>query len=88
MRKRTMLDLVNLKLKELNKYLGSNVQRLELIEEEAMNSEDKSWNIKWFRSIDKDTEVEEHIFGGDELDMFATLNGIEYGIRMKKTHIS
>lgn len=84
MRNRTTLDMVNFKIKELNKYLSTTEQRITLSDTKT-NQENESYrDLTWYRSLDRDTEAEEHIFGGDDWELFSVLTGIKYGIRMNK----
>lgn len=83
MRNRTMMDIVKFKIKEINRYLDSLDQRLVLSEQKTNESNEVYWDLVWYRSIDRETEAEEHVFGGDETELFATLTGIEYGVRMR-----
>lgn len=74
------MDTVNFQLNELNKYLEPYEQRIVLSEQKE--NEEKYWNLTWFRPADKFNEIEEHIIGGDDFDLFSALTGIKYGIRM------
>lgn len=84
MKKRTTMDSVRYLIKVINRYLESLDQRITLSEEKSNHDGEIYWDLTWYRSIDQYTEAEEHVFGGDEWELFAVLTGIEYGIRMQK----
>ncbi|MCP1159320.1 hypothetical protein [Bacillus infantis] len=84
MRNRTTMDMVTFKLKEINKYLSSSEQRITMSEKQLNESNEAYWNLTWYSPIDKETELSEFMFGGDDWELFSILSGIEYGIRMEK----
>jgi hypothetical protein len=84
LRNRTILDSVNFKVKEINKYLDKFNQRIELSEAKENPTDEKYRDLKWLRPLDRDNELEEHILGGDDFELFCALTGIEYGIRMER----
>ncbi|PAD84978.1 hypothetical protein CHH57_02040 [Niallia circulans] len=84
MRNKTTFDMVRYKIKELNKYLASFDQRIVLSDKKLDQENEIYWDLIWYRPLDKSTEAEEHIFGGDDWELYGVLNGIEYGIRMER----
>ncbi|MGH1263254.1 hypothetical protein ACQVWE_13215 [Bacillus cereus] len=81
-RARSHKDLVEFKIREINKYLSGSGQSLVL--NEGLENDEPYWALKWERDLDADHVMEEHVYSGEIFDIFVCLSGIENGIRMQR----
>jgi hypothetical protein len=79
-------ELVNHKLKMINRQLEEYDHRLIL--REKTHNDEVYYEIIWEKPLDKDYVMHEPIFSGNLFDMFVTLNGIEYGMRLENIKLS
>ena len=66
MGKKSIDCLVEFQIRQINKYLFDSEQIIKLSEEMKTLEGEIYWDLKWVRPCDKDTVIEEHVFGGDK----------------------
>lgn len=76
--------IIHQKIASLNRFLAPASQRLVLSDTKQSEDGTQYRDLTWERDIDKYSVSEEHIFGGNDFELFAVLSGIEVGVRMQQ----
>lgn len=82
-RNKTILDLVNFRIQSINKYLLPSGQKLKLYKQKD-DEGNIYFDLKYEKDLDAHTVLENHVFGGEDYEIFSCLSGLETGIKLQR----